>query len=241
MSDQELDRAMRRALLDAAARDWAALEEQPFCACAPSRRHRREMRAMLRDPLRWARRRGQPRQKRAFARAAACVLAVLLGLCALTLCIPSARAAVRRWFIEWADSAHFIYHYTGQAPAEALPRYEITALPEGFSEVERVESDAFTSVVFENQTDQADGALYFEYHYIFETGLAAVNTEDSDIYDVKVKHMPGKYIKSRLTEGFSELTWIDEDAGIQFYLSSQSTQIDIVNIAENVSLVKATK
>lgn len=52
MTDQELDQMMRRALLDAAAQEAEALPQEPP---ELSPRHGRSMRAMLRDPLAWAR------------------------------------------------------------------------------------------------------------------------------------------------------------------------------------------
>lgn len=52
MTDQELDQMLRRALLDAAAQEAEALPQEPP---ELSPRHGRSMRAMLRDPLAWAR------------------------------------------------------------------------------------------------------------------------------------------------------------------------------------------
>lgn len=57
MTDQELDQMMRRALLDAAAQEAEALPQEPP---ELSPRHGRSMRAMLRDPLAWARSRRRP-------------------------------------------------------------------------------------------------------------------------------------------------------------------------------------
>ena len=57
MTDQELDQMLRRALLDAAAQEAEALPQEPP---ELSPRHGRSMRAMLRDPLAWARSRRRP-------------------------------------------------------------------------------------------------------------------------------------------------------------------------------------
>lgn len=79
MTDQELDQMMRRALLDAAAQEAEALPQEPP---ELSPRHGRSMRAMLRDPLAWARSRRRPAlrtaARHAAARHAAAVLLVLV-------------------------------------------------------------------------------------------------------------------------------------------------------------------
>lgn len=51
MTEKELDAFMSKVLLDAIAFDEDRLEEKiPYAASA---RHRRQMRAMLKDPVRW--------------------------------------------------------------------------------------------------------------------------------------------------------------------------------------------
>ena len=80
MTDQELDQMLRRALLDAAAQEAEALPQDPP---ELSPRHGRSMRAMLRDPLAWARSRRRPALRTA-ARHAAAVLLVLTNWVKLT-------------------------------------------------------------------------------------------------------------------------------------------------------------
>ena len=53
MTEKELDAFMSKVLLDAIAFDEDRLEEKiPYAASA---RHRRQMRTMLKDPVRWTR------------------------------------------------------------------------------------------------------------------------------------------------------------------------------------------
>ena len=62
MTEKELDAFMSKVLLDVIAFDEDRLEEKiPYAASA---RHRRQMRAMLKDPVRWTRERGKPVWKR---------------------------------------------------------------------------------------------------------------------------------------------------------------------------------
>ena len=87
MTDQELDQMMRRALLDAAAQEAEALPQEPP---ELSPRHGRSMRAMLRDPLAWARSRRRPALRTAARHAAARPAAAVLLVLVLS-------AAVLRW------------------------------------------------------------------------------------------------------------------------------------------------
>ena len=108
MTDKELDRLMRRVLLDSMdLREDAA-------GFVPSARHRREMRAMLKDPAGWARRRAQPVWKRGLRHAAAILLVCTLGLGGAAVASPTVHAAVLRWATEWYEE-QVIYRYGGEA------------------------------------------------------------------------------------------------------------------------------
>ena len=74
MTDQELDRLLRRALLDAADQE---AQTPPETETPLSEWHRRRMREMLRDPLLWFRLRN-PYPWRTVARRAAVVLLLSL-------------------------------------------------------------------------------------------------------------------------------------------------------------------
>lgn len=93
MTDQELDRMLRRALLDAADQE---AQTPPETEVPLSEGHRRRMREMLRDPLLWFRLRN-PYPWRAVARRAAVVLLMLSLSAAMVLAVsPKARADIVR-------------------------------------------------------------------------------------------------------------------------------------------------
>ncbi len=238
MNDQELDAAIRRLLLDSVERRMRAIDLNDVPQASPSPRHQAQMRAMLQNPLKWARHKARPVWLTVLRRAAAFLLAVLLGLGVVAFSIPSARAAMVRWFIEWRDATHWAYRYTGEAPAEDIPEYTITALPEGFVETERREHPASVSVVYENS---AGDVIYLDYHYMFEGTLAFYGAENSDIYDVEVNHMHGQYTESQLPGAFNGITWIDEEANIQFDITSVFGRDSIMHMAESISLVETPK
>lgn len=137
MTDQELDRMLRRALLDAADQEAQTPQETEVPL---SEGHRRRMREMLRDPLLWFRLRN-PYPWRAVARRAAVVLLMLSLSAAMVLAVsPKARADIVRWTME-QNGRRVEFRYHGDGPAQALPQYRIAALPEGYTETERAEAD----------------------------------------------------------------------------------------------------
>lgn len=128
MTDQELDRLLRRALLDAADQE---AQTPPETETPLSEGHRRRMREMLRDPLLWFRLRN-PYPWRTVARRAAVVLLMLSLSAAMVLAVsPKARADIIRWTMQ-QDGRRVEFRYHGDGPAQALPQYRIAALPEGY-------------------------------------------------------------------------------------------------------------
>lgn len=102
MTDQELDRMLRRALLDAADQE---AQTPPETETPLSEGHRRRMREMLRDPLLWFRLRN-PYPWRTVARRAAVVLLMLSLSAAMVLAVsPKARADIIRWTMQQDGTA----------------------------------------------------------------------------------------------------------------------------------------
>lgn len=123
MTDQELDRMLRRALLDAADQE---AQTPPETETPLSEGHRRRMREMLRDPLLWFRLRN-PYPWRTVARRAAVVLLMLSLSAAMVLAVsPKARADIIRWTMQ-QDGRRVEFRYHGDGPAQALPQYRIAA------------------------------------------------------------------------------------------------------------------
>ena len=142
MTDQELDRMMRRVLLDSLRNDEAIGMTVTF---APSRKHQHQMRVMLKDPLKWLRNRMKPIWKLAAQRAAVILLAASVSLGSLMAVSPTVRAAVVRWATEWYET-YVVYRFSGGTISEEMPKYEIADIPEAFVETDRIESTSSVSV-----------------------------------------------------------------------------------------------
>ena len=163
MTDQELDQMLRRALLDAAAQEAETLPQEPP---ELSPRHGRSMRAMLRDPLAWARSRRRPALRTAARHAAAVLVTVS----------PQARADITRWVAEQTGNV-LDFQFRGDSPAQPIPQYQITALPEGYVETERTDSFAAGNVTYKN----SDGdMILLDYAYMQDGALHRIILNDTD-------------------------------------------------------------
>lgn len=240
MTDQELDQMMRRALLDAAAQEAEALPQEPP---ELSPRHGRSMRAMLRDPLAWARSRRRPAlrtaARHAAARHAAAVLLVLvLSAAVLVTVSPQARADITRWVAEQTGNV-LDFQFRGDSPAQPIPQYQITALPEGYVETERTDSFAAGNVTYKN----SDGdMILLDYAYMQDGASSRFVLNDTDtMSDIRVSGMPGKMILSTEEKNFDCILWIDAAQNLQFTITAVAEESVIIAMAESVSLCNSTK
>lgn len=187
MTEKELDAFMSKVLLDAIAFDEDRLEEKiPYAASA---RHRRQMRTMLKDPVRWTRERGKPVWKRVLQTAAVILLMLSLGLGSVMLASPTARATIVRWVTEWYET-HIVFRYAGEDAPGEMPRYELGELPEGF--VENLESQfvgtGMTAHFYENEKGDV---ILFEYIYMQQGSLSGASTENAYVVSVSINRCEG--------------------------------------------------
>ena len=103
MTDRELDRMMQHVLLDAIKRDCEK-ETDDVPAFKPTHHYQRQMAEMLKDPLKWERRRARPLWKNVAQKAAVILLVFSLSLGSLMAVSPTVRAAVVRWVTEWYET-----------------------------------------------------------------------------------------------------------------------------------------
>ena len=232
MTDQELDRIMRRVLIDSMKPEEEREDNGPVFE--PSLRHRRRMRAMLANPSGWLRGRERPLWRQAVRRAA-----VFLVVCGMTLAgamafSPAARMAMVRWVVERSGN-DIDYVYSGEQSPEALPQYEIKALPEGFVETERDVLPGLEVVIYENESGDI---LYLDYIYMRQGALTSFDTSDADVFDVTVGQLSGTFFKARTPGNMNTLRWIDPDLNIHFSVDGCFDLDDLLHIAESVSLCK---
>lgn len=234
MTDQELDRMLRRALLDAADQE---AQTPPETEVPLSEGHRRRMREMLRDPLLWFRLRN-PYPWRTVARRAAVVLLMLSLSAAMVLAVsPKARADIVRWTME-QNGRRVEFRYHGDGPAQALPQYRIAALPEGYTETERAEADWNVRVAYECTGKQW---IRFSYLYMQDGTASSMDITESDtVKDVTVSGMSGKLILTQSPESANAIIWFDTAQNLMFSIHANVDESVIITMAESVSLCNST-
>lgn len=237
MTDQELDRLMRRVLLDAIALDEASCTEQiPF---EPSLRHQKQVAAMLENPLRWARERSKPVWKKMLQKVAVILLVLSLGLGSVMFASPTVRATFIRWVTEWYET-HVVFRYSGEDIQGDTPQYELGELPEGFVEDREKEFDG-VGMVSRYYENGAGEVILFEYIYMQQGAMSWFDTEKSDVIAVSVNSCDGLLIIPREEGCNSTLTWSDSENNLHFTIDAPLGQEDILHIAESVYLVETTK
>lgn len=240
MTDRELDRMMQHVLLDAIKRDCEK-ETDDVPAFKPTRHYQRQMAAMLSDPLKWARKRARPIWKSALQKVAMILLVFTLSLGSLMAVSPTVRAAVVRWVTEWYET-HVVYRFSGEQIADEMPQYEVTDLPEGYAETERVEWPSYVSIIYQNVNDENASWIYLQYIYMQQGASSNFGIENADIIPVTVNGLEGQLYLTRDTEGAdSTITWIVPDENMLFAVSAALGADDILHIAESVSLSKTEK
>lgn len=240
MTDRELDRMMQRVLLDAIKRDCEK-ETDDVPAFKPTRHYQRQIAAMLKDPLKWERRRARPLWKNVAQKAAVILLVFSLSLGSLMAVSPTVRAAVVRWVTEWYET-HVVYRFSGEQITDEMPKYEVTNLPEGYAEIERVEWPSYVSIIYQNVNDESASWIYLQYIYMQQGASGNFEIENADIIPVTVNGLEGQLYLNRDAEGAdSTITWIIPDENILFAVSAALNTDDILHIAESVSLSKTEK
>ena len=179
MTDRELDRMMQHVLLDAIKRDCEK-ETDDVPAFKPTHHYQRQIAAMLSDPLKWAQKRARPLWKNVAQKAAVILLVFSLSLGSLMAVSPTVRAAVVRWVTEWYET-HVVYGFSGEQIADEMPQYEVTDLPEGYAETERVEWPSYVSIIYQKVNDENAPWIYLQYIYMQQGASSNFEIENADI------------------------------------------------------------
>ena len=236
MTDQELDTLMRRVLLDSLKLDAESTASGDL-AFEPTARYQRQMAAMLSDPLKWERRWARPLWKNVVQKAAVILLVFSLSLGSLMAVSPTVRAAVVRWVTEWYET-HIVYRYSGEDISGEMPQYEISGLPQDYTEIIRDVYEASVSVVYESPSGDM---ICFDYTHMQQGAANIIAPGDDEILDVTVNGIQGQFFLPHDPEDAKTITWIDADSNLQFVVKAFCSETDILHIAESVSLVKTEK
>ena len=235
MTDRELDRMMQHVLLDAIKRDCEK-ETDDVPAFKPTRHYQRQIAAMLSDPLKWAQKRARPLWKNVAQKIAVILLVFSLSLGSLMAVSPTVRAAVVRWVTEWYET-HIVYRYSGEQITGEMPQYEITDLPEGYAEDERVNWPSYVSVVYQNK--DTGKTIYLDCTYMQQGSASDYVTDGVEVVSVIVNGFSGQlFLTDDWENKWNTITWIDAERNLQFEIDANVNRDVILHMAESVSLVK---
>lgn len=235
MNDQEFDRLLRRAMLDAVSADFAQVLAEPDVLPPASPRHERSMRQLRRDPLAWVRRRSRPLWRQALHTAAMFVLVCALSAAVVLTISPQARARVQRWFIE-ARERDVVYRYSAPSDGSELPNYVLGRVPDGYTldHVFAPDGQMMREYAYYNASGQW---LLFSYVKAQEGAAHSFSTQNTAVRSVTVLGWEGKlFLPDQPDLVSTALTWVDEDAQVQFTIDAYLSEDDLLALARSISI-----
>ena len=143
---------------------------------------------------------------------------------------PTARATFVRWITEWYET-HIVYRYFGDQIAGGMPEYEISVLPEGYSESQREEQPNSIFAIYQNEANE--NPIFLRYIYMQQGSAIDFDIENSESIPIMIQGWEGILYTSENAE-YSTITWIDPVNNIQFVVDVPLGQTDILEIAESV-------
>lgn len=172
------------------------------------------------------------------AAAAAAVLLVSAGLWSAT---PQAQAAIRGWTRKMVEIGNQRYTFGGEITGETLSKYQITALPAGYSFHDELEGEGYYSVnyVHENEEDQ------IRLYCVRAQEGKAVSLEITDarlaaIVPVTVGELEGEFYDYSKCSPYIDngLVWSDGSGDTIFAISGPLDQAAMTALAESVQPVE---
>lgn len=207
-------------------------EECPDYDASPG--FERRMLRLLNDPAGYVKKMSRSLWQRAVHTAA--IITVSLGLSLALACTisPNVRAAVKQWFMAVRQS-DIVYYFTGETKKATLPKYTITALPEGFFYCDETGDDISNYIRYIH----ADGRQISLEYIRMEEGVAFwISTKNMVVHDVTVNGCPGQVFLSETSEESSGILWINEEENLQFLINASANESVLLHMAESVSLLK---
>ena len=230
MTDRELDGLMRRVLLDSLKLDWERKLE-PGSFFAPSASHKRQIRAMLADPLAWAHKKAVPVWKRTMQRAAVVLLILSLGFGGLLAASPTVRAAFFGWVREVCET-YFSYHYVGEDRSDMEEIvYRPAWVPEGYDIIWESHDKAGGDIVYQNKDEKI---VSFSWSRNIESSAFQVDSETAEIKNTFIGNSPADLYLENDKELSSVLVWTDYKNGTIFVIMAPFDENEITKMAEGV-------
>lgn len=167
---------------------------------------------------------------------AACFVLVVAIVSGTWLTIDAeARAAFFSWVREQYET--FIeYRFTGDTiQNDKSTQYELTQLPDGFFESDRMESDGNAVVIYQNKSGEI---IQFTYSQGDDSISLFLESNTSDVQIVRVGNVDAEFYLSSDPDISNGLVWKSEDGNTFFCITSTLPQGVMLQLAESVQAKK---
>jgi len=168
---------------------------------------------------------------RAMHRAISILLAVLISGSIWLTFDTQARAAFFGWVRETYET-FFVYRFSAPTHPTASPKtYQLTWLPDGYSELFSTDTEFGHSALYENEQGQF---LQFEYVYAPESATFYVDMENTVKQSAVVGNARADLLLSTNNTVSSVIMWTNQD-NTAFYISAFCNAEELIRLAESVS------
>lgn len=236
MTDFSEEKILQAIFFDAAEKEFEhELLASEIVSVSP--RFQRQMNAMLANPNAWAKRRKRPLWKTVLRRVAIFVVASSLTLGALMTVSPTVRAAFTNWIVQFYET-YVVYHFAKAPVSDAMPQYEITAIPEGYQLEHTLDGSDHVWFRYLNADEE-----HLSFRYIRATSNVAleITVENAEISNITVNGCPGHLYISSDPEESNAVVWYDEQLNLQFTINGFFDRDNLLAIAESVVSVDSKK
>lgn len=158
-------------------------------------------------------------------------IALLLGAALYVTLCPTARAAVLGWTREVIETK-ITYRFHGGS-GEALPYYELTWLPDGFTLTAEEDWGTYRWATYEDAG--GEHMIAFQYTLYSEGDVVSyLSTEGIECGTLVINGCDAEIYYSELSPDL-HLIWIDEASGIAFTLDGSVSEAELIKAAESVA------
>ena len=180
------------------------------------------------------RRADHPVRHRVWQRVAAILLVILISLSTWLAVDTEARETVAGWIKEVYE-VFFVYRFSGGPNPDISPKdYQLTWIPEGYSEFSTYEISGTIFIVYANETGEMLKFRYAHNPEQIDWFLDVPNTEKTN---VMIKGCQADLFISNNSDTSNGVFWITFD-DTAFFVSAFLPETDLVKIAESVQEIK---
>ena len=231
MTDYELDQWIGDALLEAIGIDFQ--EELSSDIVIPiSEGYQQSVRHMF-DEMQDTKNRAKRARRKQYLRRISGIAACLLLVGTVTIMIPSVKAAIQKWWIQWTEQGELSFIFTGETRTKSLPKYEIEDLPMGYEQADDTEFlfDLYREIIYQ---DDCGHEIVLTYGDIFQGAELRIHTGGAGEKIVTVNDCEGVLLPQSDEHDTCYLFWVDERAELQFILEAPVDEEMLLEMAESI-------